>query len=381
MKKRKLRFAPFLWISAYIIIIDIAINVIFPYPKDPRNISPSAMQHFFEYGRSVEGKLTRMTRKTNDESAPILSAGWLDDSSDKLITKNPNNPNNPVVTIYGMSHAILLAEDMARIDSSLMIRSIGAPGGVPSWSYAAYLFDKEHHHSDVVILGIMTRGVPLISTTSGATNHFDSISPYTYPRFFLSNGTLNFVLPPFISLEGYREYFYNSEKWKSYINWLHEYDKYYDPLLFKKSILDSSSIFRMLRRAYAYSMTRKHESKVYTDTRGFDAESDEVKILRSIVVEFSQTARRDNSLPIIYIVNNVFMSDRLFRILEPTLLSHNVLFLSSHDICPPNDPRNYDSTSHFIPSINLDLAKAMIRIIRENVTLKAANKETKVQSP
>jgi len=374
MKKKTKRFAPILLICAYLVVIDIAINIVFPYPKDPRNISPSAMQHFFEYGRSIEGKLTRMTRKTNDESAPILSTGWLDDSLNERIPKNQDSSNKPVVTVYGMSHAVLLAEDMARINNSLIIRSVGAPGAVPSWSYAAYLFEKEHHYSDVVILGIMTRGVHLICTTSGVTNHFDSIHPYTYPRFFLSNGNLEYVLPPFISLGGYREYFYNSEKWKNYIKWLQEYDKYYDPLLFKKTILDSSSIFRMLRRAYAYSTTRKQESTVYNDIKGFDPESDEVKILRSIIVEFSQTASRNNSLPIVYIVNNVFMGDHLFRILEPTLLSHNVLFLSTHDICPPNDPRYYDSTSHFIRSMNLELAKAMIKIIKENISLKTLKK-------
>jgi hypothetical protein len=123
----------------------------------------------------------------------------------------------------------------------------------------------------------------------------------------------------------------------------------------------------MLLRAYAHSMQRKKEAEVYSDTKGFNTQSDEVKILQSLVVEFSQIAKRQNSLPIVYIVNNVFMGDRLFKLLEPTLLSHNIPFLSSHDICPPNDPRYYLPDSHFIPSKNLELANEMIKIIKEKL--------------
>ena len=357
------------------VIIDIAINIIFSYPKDPRNITPSAMRQFFEYGRSIEGKFARMTRKDIDDSAPIVTAGWLVGSPKRLALKNLNRENSSIVTVYGMSHAGLLAEDMAKIDNSLTIRFMGAPGAVPTWSYAAYLFEKEKFHSDVVILGIMTSGVPLICTTSGATNHFDAVYPYTYPRFFLSNGTLKYTSPPFISFKDYIEYFYNSEKWKAYTKWLREHDKFFNAVLFRKTILDNSSIFRMLRRAYAYSMQRKKEAGVYDDTKGFNIESEEVKILQALVVEFSQNAKRHKSLPIIYIVNNVYMGDRLFRLLEPTLLYHNILFLSTHDICPPNDPRCYLPDSHFIPSKNLELANEMIKIIRADKNVDAKEKK------
>ena len=369
------RFAPFLWICTYLVIIDIAINIIFSYPKDPRNINPSAIRQFFEYGRSIEGKLARMTRKEIDESAPIVSSGWLVEAPKRLVSNNLNSENRPVITVYGMSHAGMLAEDMAKIDNSLIIRFKGAAGAVPTWSYAAYLYDIDQYDSDVVILGIMTRGVPLICTTSGATNHFDAVYPYTYPRFFLSDGTLEYVWPPFISFKDYVEYFYSSEKWKAYIKWLEENDKFYDPVLFKKNIFDNSSIFRMLRRAYAYSIQRKKEAEVYSDTTGFNIESDEVKILQSLVVEFSQIVKRRNSLPVVYIVNNVLMGDRLFKLLEPTLLSHNIPFLSSHEICPPNDPRFYLPDSHFIPSKNIEISNAMINIIRNNLAPKQFKEE------
>ncbi len=365
MRKKSLKFPPVLWILVDLILIDLAINLIFAYPKDPRNIAPSKLQQYFEYGRSIEGKLARMTRTTDDESAPILTKGWLDDFDDETGIRDFGD-SKPIVTVYGMSHAVILAREMAQRDDSLIIRRIGAPGGVPSWSYAAYLSDSQQRHSDVVVLGIMTRGIPLICTTSGATNHFDSVHPYTYPRFYLRNGRLEAVRPPFVSLSGYREYWYDQSKWTAYLAWLRENDKYYNRFLFNETLGDHSSIFRMLRRSIAFSMTRKMEASVYDRQSGFNPDSEEMGILRAIIVEFSQTAKRNGSIPIIYIVNNVFMSDHLFKALEPTLRSNDILYLSSHELCDPNNPKNYDSSSHFVPSINTELSKKMIRIIRDH---------------
>jgi len=57
------------------------------------------------------------------------------------------------------------------------------------------------------------------------------------------------------------------------------------------------------------------------------------------------------------------MGDRLFKLVEPVLKKENILYLSTHEICPPNDPRYYDSTSHFIESKNKELATEMLNII------------------
>jgi hypothetical protein len=107
-------------------------------------------------------------------------------------------------------------------------------------------------------------------------------------------------------------------------------------------------------------------AEVYEDRNGFNGNSEEVQILLTVIRKFSEDARQNNSLPIIYIVNNVFLSDHLFTILRPTLFADKILFLSTHDICPPNDPRNYLPDSHFIPSKNMELARAMAKIIMEN---------------
>src|SRR5207344_2787807 len=104
---------PALWVLFYLLLIDAGANIFFAYPADPRNVSPSKMQQYFEYGRSVEGKLARMTHGTDAESAPILTAGWLR-GGDTAEVDPRLNPGLPTVRFYGMSHAMILANEVAR---------------------------------------------------------------------------------------------------------------------------------------------------------------------------------------------------------------------------------------------------------------------------
>jgi len=53
------------WVVAGLITIDILINVLLAYPADPKVTSPSRLRLYFEYGRSTEGQLSRMTRVVN----------------------------------------------------------------------------------------------------------------------------------------------------------------------------------------------------------------------------------------------------------------------------------------------------------------------------
>src|SRR3546814_20927421 len=56
---------------------------LFPSPtlfrsSNPRNLSPSRLALYFDYGRSMEGRLRRATRSDPDATAPITLAGWYE---------------------------------------------------------------------------------------------------------------------------------------------------------------------------------------------------------------------------------------------------------------------------------------------------------------
>jgi hypothetical protein len=346
-------------IVVYLAALDVAIGIIFRYPSDPVKTRPSEFQQYFEYGRSTEGKFSRMTVEMRDW-------GWLTGPPGVLQRDASGKPGKPVIALYGMSHTGDLASAVSKLTAVYAVRAKTAPGGTPNWAYAAYQTDEERPRVAVAVLGIMTLGVPFITTTTGATMNFDASYLYTYPRYFLRDGSLIASWPPFTSLEGFFTYFHNADKWRQYRKWLSANDGYYDPLLFKKSFLDESSLGRSLRRLYAVRSRERKESLVY-GPQGFRRGTEVVAVLRAIVRDFARSAREQGSLPIIYVINNQGCGKDLLMILLPTLEADHIPYLSTDKICPPDDPSAFKPgrDGHFTEEKNLELARALLDIIRD----------------
>src|SRR5258708_6893706 len=120
------------WVIVGLVTIDILINVILAYPGDPKITSPSRLRLYFEYGRSTEGQLSRMTRADRSQTAPITLSGWYDPLE---VGDFPSKSSNSIVTIYGMSHAVRLGAALSRTSDRYTPRTVGAPGAPSNWSY------------------------------------------------------------------------------------------------------------------------------------------------------------------------------------------------------------------------------------------------------
>jgi hypothetical protein len=122
---------------------------------------------------------------------------------------------------------------------------------------------------------------------------------------------------------------------------------------------------RVLRRSYSEKIKAKTIKGVYT-AEGFNLKSAEVDALHGIVKSFALMARERKSIPIIYLVNNEGRADHLYRTMKPVLEANDIPFLSTHIICPPDDPTVFTGVnSHFIPSKDAELAKELIKIIKK----------------
>src|SRR5882757_3506272 len=100
-----------LWVCIGLAVIDVLINIVFAYPSDPRVTNPSRLRLYFEYGRSTEGQLSRMTRADRTQTAPITLSGWYDPLE---VGEFPSKSPSSSVTIYGMSHAVRLGAALGR---------------------------------------------------------------------------------------------------------------------------------------------------------------------------------------------------------------------------------------------------------------------------
>jgi hypothetical protein len=350
------------WVFAWLAVIDVCIDVVFAYPSDPKNTTPGALRLYFDYGRSVEGKLIRETRRDREKTAPITLTGWYD----PLVIGEPaRNSDKEIVSVYGMSHAIRLAEALDRTSTRFVARKIGAPGATPNWSYGAYLRDRGGGKSKAVVLAFLSANFAAITTMSSMTWGIDLPNPYTADRFYLVDGRLQVVHPPYSSFEGYVAALADPVKWANAKSVIAEHDTMYNDLIISKSILDSSALFRMLKRAYAQRYVHeKHRESL--DESGFNPDSEQVKVARAIVREFAAKARSDGVVPVIYIANNLGYSDFLLQALKPVLDSDKIPYLSSDKIVSPTDPRGYLPDSHFTFENDDKLARELEKIIVAN---------------
>lgn len=348
------------WVIFWLIAIDVGASVAFAYPGDPRDLSPSRLALYFDYGRSMEGRLRRSSRADPEETAPITLAGWY---RPLTAMERPGKPNDTRVHIYGMSHAVRLADALQSTSPTLSVRSVGAPGATANWAFGAFRRDQARREGDVAVLAVMSSTLPMVTTMSPMTWNISFAMPYTSDRYRLRNGELTVTRPPYGSFSGYVAAFSDPARWGEAKRAVAANDPFYEWWLFEETPLDNSSLARLVRRAWAQKRDRQMRARALNEA-GFVAESEAVRLGNAIVAAFARQARREGVLPVIYIVNNQGYGDHLFRALEPALKDEQIPFLNSAAVIDPGDARSYLPDTHFTDQADRRLAFALDRVIQ-----------------
>ena len=370
------RFLPLLvivgWAIAGLAAIDVFINIAFAYPSDPKVLTPSRLQQYFEYGRSTEGSLMRMTRPDRSATAPITLAGWYEpllstgSQEQRGSDSVGSGAEKPVVTIYGGSHSVRLANALGRVSKHLAWRSIAAPGATANWSYGAFLRDRRGNGKSVaVVLTFNANELAMITSFSPAIWSGDLPMPYTGDRFYIKGGQLEVIHPPYDSFETYERTFFDLKVWSQAVNFFAKNDPIYDAFSFLASTLDRSALARLVRRAYNSNRAKTIQQAVL-DKSGFHPESEAIQVARTIIHAFATRARADGMIPVVYLVNNLGYSDILFRALKPALDADALPYVSSHEFVSPSDPNAYLPDSHFTDANDDRLAAALEDVIKKS---------------
>jgi len=344
---------------AGLVAIDAGVNVAFAYPDDPKITGTDQVTAYFEYGRSIEGKLARITRDDPAQTAPITLAGWYHPIKSNKIG---GEKGGPVVTFYGMSHSVRLAEALARTTHRYESRSVGAPGATVNWSYGAFQRDKQPPGGKVAVLSLMTANAPMVTTMTAMTWNSAFPMPYTADRYVMQGDQLRAEPLPFDSFPAYVVAFKDSQRWAAARAAFKQHDAYYNDFMFRGSALDHSASLRLLRRAYGLHLERTGRSRVMNQKQ-FRPGTEEVQLLNAIIRSFSDQARARGVVPVVYIVNNYGYSTMLYDALAGTLAKCNIPYLSSHTVVSPSDPRGYLPDSHFTDQNDDRMARALEQVI------------------
>lgn len=351
------------WTLLWLVVLDIAVNVAFAYPRDPKDLSPSALALYFDYGRSMEGRLRRSTRADPAETAPITLAGWYDPLE---AFERPAKPGGAEVTIYGMSHAVRLADALQEVSPNYQVRSVGAPGASTNWSYGAFLRDEGNGKSKAVVLAIMSSTLPMILSPTPMNWNTSFAMPYTADRFVMSGQGLERIRPPYESFEGYVRALDDPASWNDVLAQFARTDPFFDPLLVRGTWLDNSTLVRLSRRAWSQWRDRDWRTGVLT-AEGYDPDSEPVRVANALVADFARQARAKGMVPVIYIVDSFGYGDQLYRALASTLARDDIPYIATHDHVDPMDPRGYLPDSHFTDDNDARLARQLAKVLDQHL--------------
>jgi hypothetical protein len=352
-----------LWTVAALVILDVAVQRVFPMPADVGR-PPGALAQYFDYGRSIEGKLDRSVGRTDADSTPIVVAGWID----RECRRTPPLPSagHSGVTIYGMSFSNHIADQLEELDPALAITRYAGPGAPPNHSYACFqsVNAAGRDPNPIQIFGVLASSIPRLLTLGGLTTSFEAPAPFSYPRYRLAAGRLVAEQPVVRSPEDLRE----PAKWASYRTQLATDDAFYDLWQMSQSWADHSVVLRMLRRSYAQAELGRRTNRLVNNGKDYVDNPEIGPALTTMLMQFAITSRADGKLPIVILFQDRGSGvDSLYRLVGPALIEAGVPVVSSHVIAPVTDPKNFISDGHFTPTADRLIAEQTLQAIRSAV--------------
>ncbi|MGB6309658.1 MAG: hypothetical protein WBF89_17865 [Steroidobacteraceae bacterium] len=346
-------------------LLDAVVGYVFGLPKDARQ-APTALQAYFNYGRSIEGKLRYEVGASANKASPVIGAGWLASECD--ISKIPEG-GKPDLDVYGMSFSNQIAAQMAQLDPSLLIRNFGGPSAPLSHSHACFTrrIAAGKSLAPVQIVGVLASSVIRLETISGLSTSFEAPQPFTYPRYVLgADGQLTGFFPSIRSEDDLRGALKDTEKWRAFLGELALHDAFYSPLVFHSDIFDCTVLGRLARRALGQRLLRDRTSASLAG--GDFAGAPQVPaLLRALLVDFAEKARAAGARPMVILIEDRGYAGVLTKMLASTLDARHIDFVATSAVASANDSANFLADGHFKPEINRAIARLLLGLLYPQV--------------
>ena len=342
---------------AALVLLDLAVAAALA------TVAPAGLVRFFDYGRSVPGKIAEWAA---DPKAPynLYDVAWRDD----LVARSAQgfaaeDPAVPVVRGYGMSFSnrILTAARARRPGMALDL--MAGPGASPNFAYALYLDDRANRRpGDIVVLGLLSYAVPGMAALSNRTWAFEQPAPCTYPIFRpdpAGPGLLR-TEPLVRTLADERRTGTDPAFAAAWRAQLAREDAFYGPVAFAWPWLDRSPLIRLVRRSLAVRGIARRQAAFIADPD--DPALPYGETLRRMVAEFGRTARADGERPVVLLIEARGGKPDLKALLAPTLVAGGIAYLATSDLQSPDDPQAFLPDGHYRPGIDDGFARALLAL-------------------
>lgn len=321
----------------------------------------SALTRYFEYGRSVPGKLAKWDTQP-DMPGNLYDIAWRSEAITGSRAQFLNEPadQKPVIRSYGMSFVNNIIRNAVELQPDLTWDNHAGPGAPPNFTYALFQDDRANRRpDDIVVLGILSSAVPAMAALSNSTWVFEQPAPFTYPIYWPEEGKLRRVEPLVNSAARQRSLSDNATIARDWYDQLSREDAFYAFETFGATWLDVSPFARLVRRSLAISHVERTKANILQGTRYPYASA-----LQKMIAEFAQTTRDDNQIPVVMLIQSRNPMDAdLLAIAKPVLDQEDIPYLATVDYFDPTDLSGFLPDGHYKSRIDRIFAEHFINLI------------------
>lgn len=348
--------------------------------------APQGLVRFFDYGRSVPGKLAQW-RATPGAPGNLRDVAWRDammrESAAKFAAE-PATPlirdpliRHPVIRGYGMSFLgnILTAAQGLRPD--LVVDLHAGPGAPANATYAMFLDDRPNRRAgDVVVLGILSDTLEGMFSLSNRTWVFEQPAPFTYPVFSPdpsdsdpagsdpSDSGLIRTEPLVTSLADEDRLASDPAFAAAWAAQLAAIDRADMAEAFALPGLDASPLARLLRRGLVMPELAKRRQAAMAEIS--DPASQAAETLRRMVAGFAKMARADGQVPIVALIQGNKPAPDLAGLLCPGLRKAGVTCFATAELQDPRDHRAFKADGHYKPETDAAFAAEFLKLLAQD---------------
>lgn len=317
---------------------------------------------YFDYGRSVPGKLAEWEARPG-RPGNLYDVAWRDAllarSAAGFAAEDP--AAGPVIRSYGMSFVNHVTDAAQAQDPALVVDAHAGPGAPPNFTYSLFRDDRANRRAgDVVVLGILSSGVPAMAALSNRTWVFEQPAPFTYPVFRPApdpaSGEDGLArIEPLVATEAQqRALAQDPGAARAWRDQLAQQDAFYGATTFGAPWLDISPFARLVRRALAL----RHVARVEEDLLEGDAYP-YAEVLGRMISGFARMARADGQVPVVMLIQTGDRRDAdLLAIARPVLEREAIPYLATATLADPRDTNNFVPDGHYRPEVDAAFARA-----------------------
>jgi hypothetical protein len=319
-----------------------------------------AIVRYFDYGRSVPGKLARWEADP-ERPGNLYDVAWRPEivaQSGALFASEPPDAG-PVVRCYGMSFTNNILRKAAEVESRLALDLHSGPGAPPNFTFGLFEDDRANRRAgDVAILGVLSSSVPMMAALSNRTWVFEQPAPFTYPIYRLDGPGLRRVDPLVNSAAAQRALAEDPESRRAWSRQMAAEDAFYSAVAFRMQFLDSSPFVRLVRRAHAIDHVNRVKREIMNGAYPY------ADVLQRMIARFARIAREDGQIPLVMLIQSRDPADPdILELAKPVLEREQIPYFATAEHFDPRDLSGFIGDGHYREEVDRKFGAVIAELI------------------